>query len=760
MTEGDEGAGLLAFAPHLRPETVPGDAVYLVSEHQVTALVGEQAAALVPLLDGTRDLRGVLRDAAPRVPPVQSAAVLGRLLRDGLVERRPSQAGPEPDPQAAAYWASAGGPRPGPAAADLLSLHVTAVGSVDATVVRDACRAAGLHLVDDPAHTVLTVVVCEDYLADGLRKTDAAHRAAGRAWLPVKPFGSTVWAGPVFRPEDGPCWTCLAHRLRARYAAHAPVSRLHGGAPVLPPRAALPVTVSLGASLAALRAAHWLAGRRRDQDDLVTFDTLTLTSRPHPVRRRPQCPDCGHSEPPTAPPRLRPRRKTVRTGGGHRAVSAEQILDTYGHLVDPVTGVVKEIRREECGAGPLHVHRAGHNLALGPRHAGQMRGLLRQESSGKGRTRTEAEAGALCEAVERLSGVWQGSEHRVRGSLHALGDQALSPADVQLWHARQFRERDRWNRTGHPFHLVPEPFDPDAVLDWSPVWSLTRDRASCCPAPCCTSRPRPATARRMVRADSNGCAAGWLSGGRGPAGAAGTVERDAVALWWYNMSRQSAVDADTFGDPWTDRVRQAHAELRPRGVGARLTCDLGVPVMAAVSRRTDGTAEDIMFGFGAHLDPAVALTRAVSELNQMLPAVRHARPDGTGYRCADPVAVGSGAPPPSPASPHLRPRPGRSGPRASPTTVTSRRTTCSTTSTALRRRLGPAAWRCSCSTRPAPISVCPWSVCSCPACGTSGRASRPAGSSTSRSGWAGSRNPRRTTVSTPSRCSSDHPPTS
>jgi ribosomal protein S12 methylthiotransferase accessory factor len=49
-----------------------------------------------------------------------------------------------------------------------------------------------------------------------------------------------------------------------------------------------------------------------------------------------------------------------------------------------------------------------------------------------------------------------------------------------------------------------------------------------------------------------------------------------------------------------------------------LTSDLGIPVFTAISRRTDHPQEQIMFGFGAHLDPRIALMRSVTELNQML----------------------------------------------------------------------------------------------------------------------------------------------
>jgi ribosomal protein S12 methylthiotransferase accessory factor len=49
-----------------------------------------------------------------------------------------------------------------------------------------------------------------------------------------------------------------------------------------------------------------------------------------------------------------------------------------------------------------------------------------------------------------------------------------------------------------------------------------------------------------------------------------------------------------------------------------LTSDLAIPVFAAWSRCTEGGPEQIVMGFGAHLDARIALLRAVTEMNQML----------------------------------------------------------------------------------------------------------------------------------------------
>ncbi len=68
-----------------------------------------------------------------------------------------------------------------------------------------------------------------------------------------------------------------------------------------------------------------------------------------------------------------------------------------------------------------------------------------------------------------------------------------------------------------------------------------------------------------------------------------------------------------------------------------LTSDLGIPVMAAISRRTGDAGGGHHFGFGAHFDPRIALRRALTEMGQLLP--RPSRADGAGYGAADPDLV-------------------------------------------------------------------------------------------------------------------------
>jgi ribosomal protein S12 methylthiotransferase accessory factor len=337
---------------------------------------------------------------------------------------------------------------------------------------------------------------------------------------------------------------------------------------------------------------------------------------------------------------LTSRRKQDDPGAGcDRWLSARTVLDTYGPLVDPLTGVVREIRRDVRGPGFLNCFHAGHNPVTDPHSLAAVRQGLRSHSSGKGTSETHARASALCEAIERHSGCYQGDEPTVRAPYAEVADRAVHPDLVQLFHPRQFAERARWNARHAPAHHVPEPLAPDTPLDWTPVWSLSAGRHRLLPTSLLYYNAPPTPGGGACVAHSNGTAAGTCLEDAVIQGFLELVERDAVALWWYNRTRHRAVDARAFGDPWPAECLDGHRRLGRATWVLDLTSDLGIPVFAALSRRTDKPAEDITLGFGAHFDPAIALRRALTEHNQMLPPVAAVRADGSGYACDDPTVL-------------------------------------------------------------------------------------------------------------------------
>ncbi|MDV6011618.1 TOMM precursor leader peptide-binding protein [Haloechinothrix sp. LS1_15] len=635
MSAPTDPAQFVGFKRHLNVVVAGDDAVFLFSESGVTALRGERIAALAALLDGSRDLATVLRAQPAGMGAEQVADLLGELAEADLVAVRPCDDGAA-DACETAYWDAFGCSDARPAG----RVELLTVGEVPgAAEVAGALRRAGVTVMEGVGTAAsgpgsegtrgadVTVVLCDDYLNAGIAGIEARQRDAGRPWWLAKPVGTQIWLGPAFSPGVTACWHCLATRLWGhRHAEACAQATLGRDGPAARPPAATPATVGTAAHLISLEVTKWLAGHRHEAQQRVwTFDSRTLHSESHELRNRPQCSVCGDSDlvrrqgwrpvvPGTVP-------KASRGSGGDRAVSPEDVRERYRHLISPVTGIIKEITRDPRGPALMHSYRSGPNTAVRSTGMGALRSSLRSESGGKGVTALEAEVGALCEAIERYSGSFHGDEPRVTGSFRELGEHAIHPNSCMLYEERQYATRTVWNATHAPFQYVCDPFDEAVVMDWTPVWSLTNGRHRLLPTEMLYyGAPRHGPSR-MVRADSNGNAAGSSLEDAMLQGLLELVERDAVALWWYNRTRMPAIDLDAFGDRWSCELRALYERLGRQVWVLDLTADLGIPVMAAVSRRTGAPREDIMFGFGAHLDPRTALRRALTELNQLTPAV-------------------------------------------------------------------------------------------------------------------------------------------
>ena len=639
----------MGFKRHLRVEVSDGERVYLFSEHGLRVLRGEVVSALAPLLDGSRDVPELLRDLPAGLSAHQVAVVVARLMEAGVVAMWPPAAGTEYDQAALGYWDHAGMDATEAVVRTAGGiLGVRAVGDVDGDAATNALHTAGLAAIPEPVDiaptTDLSVVFCDDYLHPDLAVVNEVHRRAGRPWLLAKPTGTIVWVGPVFQPPNPGCWHCLQNRLRhhrvAESFAQTELGRL---GPARYPAVTIPALHATALHVVALEATKWLAGHRsRHQGDVWTFNSLDLTSQHHEFRAAPQCATCGDptliQQQAWRPVVLTSRHRTGDSECGHRALSPEQVLDRYQHLVSPVTGIIKEIRKDGRGPSLFNAFRSGPNVAARARDLDTFAAALRRENGGKGVTAVQAKTSAMCEAIERYCGHFHGDEERVQGSLRSLGESAIHPNDCQLYHERQYRTRTEWNPAHAPFQFVSREFDPDVMTDWTPVWSVTEQRHRLLPTGMLYFSTPPESGGRLLLADSNGNAAGSTLEDAVLQGLLELVERDSVALWWYNRTRMPAVHLDSFADPWIEELRATYADLNREVWVLDLTADLLVPTMVAVSRRTDLPREEIMFGFGAHLDPRIALRRALAELNQMMPALVEAGDFGR-HASDDPDAV-------------------------------------------------------------------------------------------------------------------------
>ena len=633
-----------ALVPQFEFRPVDDRQVFLVSETFNTLLHGKIYPDLLPLLDGQRrysDIAGALSGSHPESGV--RAALVSLASKGYVVSGEHSM-----DRGTAAFWTSLGAsPR---WAEQRLGASAVSVSGGDGDLAR---RLSTMGIAVQSTESALSVIICDDYLDECHAKANRRHIGSGAPWMLVRARGLQPLFGPVFRPaEQGPCWACLAYRLRGHQEIHNFLRNLTGDGNVAVPRAAEPAALESVCALAAVEIAKWLVfGERAPiHAHAISLDAAGLKLDHHPVMRRPQCPACGEealhrADRPPVPVVLQPCPKPVRNSGGLRSVSPEATLAKYRHLVGPVGGVVTWLRRTTGESDPwLHVHWAGSNIALRNRALSVLRLSLRTKSAGKGSTPQQSEASALCEALERYSGAFHGDEIRSSARFSDLSGagrhDAIHPNEVQLFSEAQLDAAESINEGGHPYNVVPPRLDPDAEIDWTPVWSLTRERHRHLPTSLLyygKSAGRRGAAEFV--ADSNGCAAGNTLEEAILQGFFELVERDAFATWWYNRLRVPGVDLDSFGDDYLAAApgyyRGLHRDLWVLDV----TGDFGIPTFVAVSRRTDKSAEDIIYGAGTHFDPHIAALRAVCELNQFLNWVQGTGPGGAGYSVDDPQCL-------------------------------------------------------------------------------------------------------------------------
>ncbi len=312
---------------------------------------------------------------------------------------------------------------------------------------------------------------------------------------------------------------------------------------------------------------------------------------------------------------MRRQEKTFTVEEGHPSRLPEDTLREYADLIGR-SGIVELERTHWDPFGLVHVCVARLRPVLRNSQQGAWKGL-RAPCVGKGMTETQARASALGEAVERYSAVFRGTEARVRTSYRKLNQEAIHPNMCMNFSDRQYREREEWNRREAENNWVPEVFDEERETEWTPVWSLTEKRFKHLTTAYCYFGYPFSADHDFCRPDSNGNAAGVNLEEAILHGFLEVVERDSVALWWYNRARRPRVDLSSFGEPYFQALEELYRILGREMHVLDIMADFPIPAFAAVSRVGTGE-DDFLLGFGAHLEPRTAIARALTEMNQSL----------------------------------------------------------------------------------------------------------------------------------------------
>ena len=218
---------------------------------------------------------------------------------------------------------------------------------------------------------------------------------------------------------------------------------------------------------------------------------------------------------------------------------------------------------------------------------------------GKGITKDHAKASAMMEGFERYSAERQSDDESIISNLNDIEDN-INPKSLNL----------------------PKELEKVDIDDWELEWSIGHDIISCEDYYIPTNavyhpyNPKDNT-KSLFKSNTNGLASGNILEEAILHGMFEVIERDAWSIFELTHKNYSQIDMDSIeSDVITDTIDKFESE----GIKIKLidfTADIKIPTIAASA--DDTVTKDaglLTLGIGTHLDPEVAILRALTEVAQ------------------------------------------------------------------------------------------------------------------------------------------------
>ncbi len=288
--------------------------------------------------------------------------------------------------------------------------------------------------------------------------------------------------------------------------------------------------------------------------------------------------------------------------------SSKATLGPLADLISPRTGIIRSLSRVSRGTeepSPPVVCQC-----LVSQFDYRTANTTDRMTAGKGETEKEAMLGAIGEALERYCSYQENPDAVFRATVAELGKAAISPHEFVLYSERQYAA---------PGFKYAKP-DDQSKIGWTRAVELPGESEAFAPASLVylyfnTEGPDG----YFCPPTSNGLAAGPSLDAAILGGLYELIERDAFLLTWMNRLPAPHVDYSGIGGI-AARIHSHYARFGVDALVFDLTTDIGVPVMMAMAVDRSGDGPAVVVGLGCHLNPAVALKKALMEVCQVRPS--------------------------------------------------------------------------------------------------------------------------------------------
>ena len=221
-------------------------------------------------------------------------------------------------------------------------------------------------------------------------------------------------------------------------------------------------------------------------------------------------------------------------------------------------------------------------------------------------TKDKAKAAAIGEALERYSALFLPVDELITDHANGLGQVALSPAELKLFHEEQFKDPN----------FKYSPFEKDTLLSWVKGYSLTKNEETLLPAQLVyLSSLEGSKDVPIGYSTSNGLACGPSFEEATLSALLEVVERDAIMITWYNQLSHPLFDLES--DLLLQKEINRH--LRPTGLEhsvVDLSIITGIPTALATVRNRKSNSAVYALGGGAEVTERSAVSEALLEAYQ------------------------------------------------------------------------------------------------------------------------------------------------
>lgn len=454
-----------------------------------------------------------------------------------------------------------------------------------------------------------TVVLVDDYLNTDF---DRYIRDNKKACIPIKFFGSKIWLGPVFsQSEHGCCWECVKKSLKLNRRVEVDLFNNHPNKLGLRSKSYLTGNEDLAFRLCAIHLAKWLMNPSEEAfNQLFTFDLFNFQANNNHCGLI-RCESCLQNQMEIGEQyEFKSSPIVFYDDNGPRSAEPENTFEELKVVLNPVTGIVPKYKFFQVNND--YVASSVRNLPAFDEDNKSLR--VPDVAVGKGKTKLQAMIGCLAESVERYNSTFFDHPH-IFSKYENVPHKTFRPEELLLCSDAQYENRDLINSSVGTFNQIPKKYC-DSEIRWTKLHSLEGKESAYFPTSYCFLNYPHNNEIELCPGDTNGCASGNTIEEAIVYAILELIERDAVAIWWYNKIQRAGLRVESISSPSLHGLIDVHRKQNKIFHLIDITSDFKIPTFLAISADQDGN--HVHFGSSSHFDPIVAMTRAVHELNQMM----------------------------------------------------------------------------------------------------------------------------------------------